>query len=163
MSQPLSDFDGSRIYLDTMIPYALLRSAHEGAMSFFNAVREGRITALMSALVFDELAYRLLLAFIRDRYSGSPLGHLRRRQGELLLQFAPAVAGLLERLRDIPHVAVLDVQPEDVGAMLEAMIAYSLLPRDALHLAAMRRTGCLDILSEDEHFDRVPGLRRFTL
>jgi predicted nucleic acid-binding protein len=163
MSQPLGDFEGSRIYVDTMVPYALLRSAHKGALVFFNAVREGRVGAFMSAVAFDELAYRLLLALIRDRYPGSPLDNLRKRQAQAVTEFAPTVATLLARLRDIPHLTIVDVLSEDVEAMIEAMVTCSLLPRDALHLAAMRRTGCLDIAGSDADFDHVPGLRRFTL
>ena len=35
-------------------------------------------------------------------------------------------------------------------------------PRDAIHVAVMRRTGVRGIVSYDEHFDGIPGIDRFT-
>ncbi len=35
-------------------------------------------------------------------------------------------------------------------------------PRDAIHVAVMRRTGVCAIVSYDEHFDGIPGVDRFT-
>ena len=47
--------------------------------------------------------------------------------------------------------------------MDQAMVAYAIRPRDALHFAAMQRAGCFDLASNDHHFDRVPQIRRFSL
>ena len=35
-------------------------------------------------------------------------------------------------------------------------------PRDAIHVAVMRRTGVCAIVSYDEHFDGISGVDRFT-
>ena len=35
-------------------------------------------------------------------------------------------------------------------------------PRDAIHVAVMRRTGVRGIVSYDEHFDGIPEIDRFT-
>jgi len=51
----------------------------------------------------------------------------------------------------------------DLDAMDEAMRRYHLRPRDALHLAAMQKCGCLDLVSNDAGFGRVPQVRRYTL
>ena len=42
-------------------------------------------------------------------------------------------------------------------------LQYHLRPRDALHLAAMQKCGCFDLLSHDPDFDRVPMISRYTL
>ena len=40
---------------------------------------------------------------------------------------------------------------------LDTMIPY------ALHLAAMQKVGCLDLVSQDPDFDRIPLVRRYAL
>lgn len=69
MTAPLSTFAGDVIYLDTMLPYALLRGIDPAVKSFFNRIERGAFLAYTSALTFDELAYRLLLALTRDHYA----------------------------------------------------------------------------------------------
>ena len=73
MSRFLTSFTGTALYLDTMAPYALLRGIEPTAQALFARVEAGELRAYTSVLTFDELAYRLLLALIGDRYSGSPL------------------------------------------------------------------------------------------
>ena len=77
MTKPVSDYTGGALYLDTMVPYALLRGIDPAAQELFSRIQQGELTAFTSVLTFDELAYRLLLALIRDRYDGSPLDRLR--------------------------------------------------------------------------------------
>lgn len=77
MTALLSAFAGERLYIDTMLPYLLLRGADPTVQPFFRRLEHGELIAHTSALTLDELAYRLLLAFIKDRYSGSPLERLR--------------------------------------------------------------------------------------
>jgi len=77
MSLTLDCFTGAAVYLDTMLPYALLRGVEPAAKALFERIEQGALTAYTSALTFDELAYRLLLALIRDHYGGAPLDLLR--------------------------------------------------------------------------------------
>jgi hypothetical protein len=60
-----------------MIPYALLRDIEPAVTGLFERIKAGELHAYTSVLTFDELAYRLLLALIRDQYSGSPMERLR--------------------------------------------------------------------------------------
>jgi len=146
-----------------MILYALSRGIDASTRDFFQRIESGAIQAFTSVLTFDELAYRLLLAAIKDRYPGSPLDHLRAQEKKLLIEFAPAIGKHLEALRSFPNLIVSDLLASDLGEMIEAMQAYQLRPRDALHLATMKRLGCYDLASNDSHFDSIPGLRRFHL
>lgn len=163
MTAPVSAFVGETIYLDSMLPYALLRGIDPAVKPFFDRIERGALLAYTSALTFDELAYRLVLALIKDHYGGSPLDRLRKEEEKLIAEFAPTVVPQLRRLRSFPHLTVLDVLASDLETLGEAMIQYQLRPRDALHFAAMQRVGCLDLASNDHHFDRVPDIRRFTL
>ena len=161
--QPLASFTGTAVYLDTMIPYALLRGLEPKVQTLFHQIQSGAIQAFTSALTFDELTYRLLLALIRDAYDGSPLDHLRREGPQLIGQFYPRLEPALAQLRRFPHLTVLDVTLTDLEGMAQAIQRYHLKPRDALHLAAMERCNCFDLVSQDDDFDRAPMVRRYTL
>lgn len=93
MTTPLSAFGGNVIYFDTMLPYALLRSIDPAVKLFFDRIERGVLLAYTSVLTFDELAYRLLLALIKDHYGGSPLDHLREEEEKnRLLSLRPGLS-----------------------------------------------------------------------
>ncbi len=161
MTLALREFRDSIIYLDTMLPYALLRGIDEEVKRFFERVEGGEIQAYTSVLTFDELAYRLILALARDRYDGSPLDLLRQREEEVLRGIVPQVCASLQELSQLSNLNVVEVTADDLFAMTEAMQSYLLRPRDALHYAVMSRIGCSSIASTDVHFDRIPSLTRY--
>lgn len=163
MSKPLTSFRGTVLYLDTMIPYALLRGLDPAARDLFARLEAAELQAYTSVLTFDELAYRMLLALIRDRYGGSPLEQLRDNEAQMIAQFYPQIAPHLARLKTFRGLFLVDVTSSDLAVMDEAMHLYHLRPRDALHLAAMEKCGCFDLMSHDPDFDRVPKVRRYTL
>jgi predicted nucleic acid-binding protein len=161
MVAALSTFTGNVIYIDTMMPYMLLRGVAE-AQPFFERLERGELLAYTSVLTFDELGYRLLLALIKDRYGGSPLEHLHDQEGKMLAEFAVTVSSLLKRLRTYPNLRVLDVLVSDLDVMNEVMPQYRLRPRDALHYAAMQRVSCVNLASNDPDFDRISAVKRYT-
>jgi predicted nucleic acid-binding protein len=164
MIQPISAFTGQILYLDTMIPYALLRNIDANSVkSLFSRLQTGELEAFTSVLTFDELAYRLLLAAIRDNHSGNPLDHLRQNEASLIATYSPQIAAEIQRLQTFPHLTLLDVTSSDITQMHQLMQKYHLRPRDALHLAAMHKCNCFNLVSLDADFDHVPYLQRFTL
>jgi predicted nucleic acid-binding protein len=162
MSLQLADFTGDVIYLDTMLPYALFRGMTPIVAAFFARIESGAVIAYTSVLTFDELAYRLLLALVKDNYSGSPLDRLRDDEERLIAEFAPAVTLALDRLRGFPNLRIVEVTAADVESMVQAMADYAIRPRDALHFAAMQSVGCHDLASRDGHFDRITQVRRYS-
>lgn len=163
MSKPLTAFTGSSLYLDTMIFYALLRAIDPAVQTLFKRIEDGELRAHTSVLTFDELTYRMLLVLISDRYGGSPLERLRDSETQMIAEFYPQLGPHLTLLRVFPNLTLVDVTTSDLEVMDEAISLYHLRPRDALHLAAMQKCGCLDLLSHDADFDRVPTVRRYTL
>jgi predicted nucleic acid-binding protein len=163
MSPSWSAFAGTVLYLDTMVPYALLRRLEPTVQELFARVERGEIRAYSSVLTFDELAYRMLLALVRDHYDGSPLDRLCDDEARMIAEFYPLLAPHLSQLCAFPNWFLVDMTASDLDAMDEAMRRYHLRPRDALHLAAMQKCGCLDLVSNDAGFGRVPQVRRYTL
>ena len=89
MSQPIDAFQGDRLYLDTNAFYLFLRALAPDAQALFRRIRQGDVQAFTSALTFDELAYRMSLALIRDKYNGSPLDRLRQSPANMIAEFHP--------------------------------------------------------------------------
>jgi predicted nucleic acid-binding protein len=164
MSQAVATFKGDMVYLDTMIPYALLRNIEIAAVkALFQRIHTGELQAFTSVLTFDELAYRLLLAVIRDNQPGNPLDHLRRDEANLIATYYPAVAVEVQRLQTLPNLVLLDLTAADINLMHQLAQQHRLRPRDALHLTAMHKCGCFNLVSQDSDFDHVPYVQRFTL
>jgi predicted nucleic acid-binding protein len=126
-------------------------------------LQSGEFHGFTSVLTFDELAYRLLLAAIRDNHPGNPLDHLRQNEPELIAAYSPPISVELQRLQSFPNLSLLDVTVSDITQMCQLMQEYQLRPRDALHLAAMHKCNCFNLVSQDSDFDRVPFVQRFTL
>jgi predicted nucleic acid-binding protein len=61
-------------------------------------------------------------------------------------------------LRIISLEAVLS---PDIDAMRREMLASGALPRDAIHIAVMRRLGITAIASDDDGFDQRPDIILF--
>lgn len=162
MSQPISSFRGDSFYLDTMVFYTVLRASNPAARTLLQQVENGIYQAYTAALSFDELAYRMLLGFIRDKYGKSPQDRLRQDQAGVIREFYPQIDKLLNQLLLLPNLTVLDITSADLIAMHRNCLAYHLLPRDALHLAAMQKVGCVNLVSLDNDFDHIPNIQRYT-
>lgn len=163
MSRPISAVESSQIYLDTNIFYLLARAVTPEANKLFGEIERGNLYAYTSVLTFDELAYRLLLALIKDAYGKSPLDRLRQNESGMVAEFSSKVDDLLAKMIDYVHLTIVSVEMQDILAMRQNIKHFRLMPRDALHLAAMQKVGCFHLVSQDSDFDHIPGLTRYTL
>jgi predicted nucleic acid-binding protein len=154
------------IYLDTNILYMYLRSdpAYLPSLKgFLRRIVTGEIEAFIGVPVFDELYYRLLLAQVRDATGRHPINELREHLSDVLTDHGATVADAIHTLLTLPHIHPVGVEISEVEQMIDNIQKYSLLPRDALHLAIMQRIGVSAIASDDRDFDKVAGCERYWL
>ncbi len=163
MSSHVHELTEGNVYLDTMILYSNLRMTNSDVASLFQRIEDGLLQAFTASLTFDELAYRLLLGLIRDKYGKSPLDRLRQAQNMMIDEFYPLIEPQLVALQHFPHFTIVPVTTVDLAAMHQNVRQFHLLPRDALHLSVMQRVSCNHLISEDRDFDEVDGIRRFTV
>lgn len=163
MSQFVANFTGETIYLDTMILYEFLRTEEEQVIALFKRIEAGEITAHTSVLTIDEVSYRMMLAFIKDQTGGSALDQLRRDKTKWIQSIYPQLQPQLQRMQGFPNLHLTAVETDDLTRMHNAVRQYQLMPRNALHFAAMQKVNCLNIVSEDGDFDRIPHVQRYTL
>ncbi len=155
----------SRCYLDTNFLYVHLRSGGEESPPALEAWREAVLAqvavagGVISPLVHDELAYRLILAWLRDDGVSDPLSHYRANAQATMR----SVRGRLSTTWRAVDSLSLELQPTSRGVVEQArslMAAPGLTPRDAFHAAHALVAKCEVIVSSDSAFDDVPRLRR---
>jgi predicted nucleic acid-binding protein len=165
-SRPLALFDGPALYVDTMLLVgqvdALSRFRPAAEALFGRTARSTDAPRLVTAtLTIDEAVFSLM----QDLLLRPPYGIVRSRS-QYLTAHAEVVRELMERI-DGPIAAAVEllalepVLPVDIARMRHEMAATGLLPRDAIHVAVMRRLGITAIASDDPAFDRCAGLVRY--
>lgn len=121
------------VYLDANVfVFAALATDKLGEAARHILANLSKVRAKTSCLTMDELAWAVL----------------RRSDVKTAVENCRAAMGLRG----------LDISPveyDDVWGMTREMAALELKPRDALHLATMRRLGEKTIVSEDPHFDKA--------
>jgi predicted nucleic acid-binding protein len=155
----------SRVYLDTNFLYGLLRQPEDDPDPDFQAwrllVEEESVgePPLISALVADELAYRLLLTWLREAGDPDPLTTFRRATGAVMSRMQGRLTDVWRVLDTLPlEVVVLD---RSVLRCAQGLMADpGLGPRDAMHAACAMVANCDWIVSSDAAFDRLPAPRR---
>lgn len=155
----------SRCYLDTNFIYAHLRAKRGAALGPVELWRARVLSEMddgngvISALVLDELAYRLILAWLRDDGTRDPLSIYRGDPGAAM---RATRRRLTTTWRAVDSLS-LELQPTGNAVVKRAkslMAKPGLAPRDAFHAAHALEAGCDLIVSSDAAFDQVPGLRR---
>jgi len=112
------------------------------------AEERGEIDRLFASLLKEELFTNLLvldelLYVSRQRYN-FPY--------EVTLDFFRKVV--------LPCTEILPIEGKDMRVMEKYLTKYNLKPSDAIHLATMEKAGVTNIVTEDQEFDRIPGIKR---
>jgi len=130
------------VFIDANIPmYAAGREhAHrEPSLQFLEAVRQGEIEACTSTEVLQEILYRYWALRRID---------VAREVYDLFVSICPIV---------------FEITLSDTNRAVDLMEQHELSARDAIHAAVMLNRGIELIATFDADFERVPGIRRFTL
>jgi len=158
MSLPLTDFQGDAIYLDANILVGLIDADsvyHHPCAAFFRQAtgRTPPIQLITSTLTLDEVVFVLM----QELVARPPYAVTRSRSQylhdhpEIVKTLMTQLDPLMEALSEL--VTLEPVTATDVKQMRQEMCSTGILPRDAIHLAVMKRLGLSAIASDDEGFD----------
>jgi hypothetical protein len=166
MPEPLSAFQGNLLYLDAMILVGYVDGDspwHTAARQVFRRrlPPERSVRLVTASLTVDEAVYILLEeSLLRPPHNvARNRGSYLRRHPEVVAQIMTALEVPIEEMLRL--VTLESVKPEDISAMSQEMLAAGLLPRDAIHVAVMRRLGITAIASDDDDFERCQGIHVF--
>ncbi|MGH7882389.1 MAG: type II toxin-antitoxin system VapC family toxin [Candidatus Dormibacteraceae bacterium] len=155
----------SRCYLDTNFLYAHLRDPRDGSAALMEEWRDRVVkeiandSGVISALVIDEIAYRLVLAWLRDDGDQDPLSTYRRDPGRVMRAMPHRLAVIWRSIDSLE----LELEQTNLATVNQAkglMSKPGLAPRDAFHAAHAIRASCSVIVSSDSEFDRLKEIRR---
>jgi len=155
----------ARCYIDTSFLYVHLREAEAGADSAVTAWRDsvalelGDDAGVASGLVLDELAYRMILAWLRDDGDGDPLTTFRRSTSAVMGRMHSRLGRLWKAIDTLGLQLAITDRGVTHWAM-ELMSDPGLAPRNAFHAAHALDCGCDVIVSSDRGYDRLSELRR---
>lgn len=155
---------GSAIFVDANVFHLYLRGPRgirDKCTRLLERIERGEVRGYTSALVLDELAYKLLLRRIEETHRRNPL-EVMGEDPSAIGKSSTYVDEGLNIVLGIKGLEVLAVERRHVEEFVAHMKKYSLLPRDALHLSSMMAIGCKDIASTDGDFDSVPGIVRWS-
>ncbi|MGH9001072.1 MAG: type II toxin-antitoxin system VapC family toxin [Acidimicrobiia bacterium] len=155
----------SRGYLDANYLYVHLRQPRRAPDPRVSDWRRrlvaelGDDSAVISALVLDEVLYRMVLAWLGDDGDGDPLSTYRRDAAQVTKSMKPRLTRIWKAIDRLNlELAITDQRVVDRARQL--LVRPGLAPRDAFHAAHALEAGCEIIASSDPDFDRVNGLRR---
>ena len=131
-----------KVFVDANIPMYVAGRDHEHkepSTRFMRAIARRRVDAVSDVEVLQEILYRYRAV---------------RRTSIGFAVFDTVIA-------TIPHI--YPILLGDLRRSRAILAEYpGVEPRDAIHVAVMRRTGVRGIVSYDEHFDGIPGVERLT-
>lgn len=166
MARSLISFQSGALYLDAVILEAFLDQLspwHASCRELFRrAIAPPQPIRLVTAtLTIDETVFVLLQELLlRPPYQiARSRSQYLQDHPEIVQQLMTVVDPLVQ---DVERMISLEpVLAADIKAMRQEMVATGTLPRDAIHLAVMRRLGITAIASDDDGFDRYTDITLF--
>jgi predicted nucleic acid-binding protein len=155
----------TRCYLDTNFLFAYSRrvgaAPDERVEGWRRSVDEalGDDPGVISGLVIDELAYRSVLAWLRDAGEQNPLATYRDSSAAVMRRMRDRLHRLWNAIDGMGFDFVTtdrSVTRQAIGLMSDPGLA----PRDAFHAAHALDSGCSLIVSSDPGYDRLQTIRR---
>ncbi len=158
---PLAVPDGQRLFLDANILYYCFVDTlgiSEQYRGLLGRVILGQVNAITSSRALSDCVHKTMLAEVSQRF-GRPrdrlIGWLKQHPDALaVLPKSREVCNRLVRLRLAVAQHETALLPEVVGIAE----SHQLLMGDAEIVAFMRRDGVLHLATNDDDFDRVPGI-----
>jgi predicted nucleic acid-binding protein len=152
---------GNPAFIDANIFIYHFAGQSEDCSSFLARVERGEVRGFTGQIALLEIAHRLML--MEAAGQGGPLGSnpaaRLARQPETVRHFSKYYFSVASITR--MGVEILPLPADFMAASQEFRQAHGLLVNDSLVPMHMRRAGLTVLVSADDAFDRIPGIRRF--
>ena len=136
---------------------------HADCYAFLESLGNSSDTlSYVSTLALDEVIFAILQLKVAEDHPDIGFWAVYRENAAIIRKYIEEIRALVERLWIDPRILVVGTEPETILVALEHMRAYSLLPRDAIHLSTMVRYGIDAIVTTDDDFAQVDNLNLFT-
>jgi len=160
MEKNLKDFGGKEpIFIDANIFLYHAFDLKNDSVEFLKKVETVNLKAFTSALVIEEITFKLLMQSASNFLPRVNLQKVKtllqdKVKREELIAPVEAYRSYINRLKDF-GLKVLDLTDEDMKRALQISKTYGLVTADASHVAVMQRTGIRSLASDDSDFQVV--------
>jgi predicted nucleic acid-binding protein len=149
---------------------------HEPCTKFVRKLCKENVPSLVSNLTLDEIWYSLikvsLIKDFGDKYASLLFAIFPRMtrkwyveirdDPEILRNYVPLIKRVMADTSMLQNVILVEVKTEMTLKAIDFIGKYSLLPRDAIHLATMLGLGVKNIVTTDIDFTRVKDINVYT-
>lgn len=160
MQKSLKGFNRKEaIFVDANIFLHHAFNANNASIEFLKQIESYNIKAYTSALVIEEVVFKLLIQAASNYLDITTIEKVKR----LLMDnknkenvFKPVIEyrEYIDILKDFGLI-ILDLTDKDMIASLQKAKTYGLITADAVHIAVMERKGITNIASSDSDFEKV--------
>ncbi len=164
MRNELSGFGGKPIFIDANIfVYHATESKYtESVTAFLEKVENNEIEAFTSPSVIDEAAYILIInkgLEILDSKSPRKVREKLEKDRNFAQKCYSILKDFIGYVKSLETLKLLEITGDDAFRIYDYGTAYLLHPKDALHLAVMKRYRIFDIATNDSDFERVDWIK----
>lgn len=161
---PLDLPDGVSCFVDSNILYYALvptPTLTEPCLEFISRVVAGKITMTVSIPVLSDVLHKVMIAEaaqIAKRDRAGMIGFLGRNS-EIIAQLVEYPKAS-ERLAMLPK-RILSLDETTLQETSALAVRYRLMTNDAIIVALMQRNGIEHLVSNDDDFAAIPGIRQW--
>lgn len=135
---------------------------HDECTAFAARLDQSETVSYVSTLALDETWFVLLQLLISDDYPGAPFWRVLNTDRSVISTYVDRLETITNDIYANPRIRVVSVASSAPRSALYNMRAFHLLPRDAMHLAAMRQHKVEHIVTTDADFLSVSGILIYT-
>ncbi len=163
MRKSVSDFAGENpIFIDANIFLHHAFGTNAASVEFLKRVEAENIKAFTSALVMEEVVFKLVMQSASNFVEKITLEKLKRhladeKNRKKTLEPVEKYLSYIRTLGDM-GLRIVDLTAKDIAISVEKAKAHGLITADAAHLSVMERKGIKDIVSNDGDFELVDNI-----
>ncbi len=135
---------------------------HRECAEFMTRLENSDTISCVSTLALDEAWFVLLQKMIEADYPDSKFWNVVNQNRAMVSRYVERLEEITNKIYSSPRARVIAINTDAPRQALGHMRDFYLLPRDALHLAAMRQHKIAHIVTTDADFLPVPDISIFT-
>jgi predicted nucleic acid-binding protein len=157
MPRDVKEFAGERpIFIDANIFLHHAFGTNSASTAFLKRVEEENIKAYTSALVMEEVFFKLMIQSASNFVDKITLEKLKstfadEKNREKILEPVEQYLSYVRMLGDM-GLRIVDLTASDITRSVEKVKEHGLITADAAHLSVMERKGIRDIVTNDQDF-----------
>jgi len=150
---------GSTVFIDANIFLHHAFDINRASIEFLKNVEKGFFKAHTSALVAEELFFKLLMqraSNFLERVSVEKVKTLLKdeRKRENIFE---SIAQYIQYMDTLKHLGlkILEIGEKDLNIAIHLAKRWGIITADAFHIAVMQRKGIVHLVSDDRDFENV--------